>query len=88
MLRACNVGPLVIYTAFSGYSSAMSTDAQQPDEETERLIADALGTYSADGQVDDATGGDAGAEEKYGHEAHPRGERPQASPEGPRTGPA
>jgi|GraSoiStandDraft_5_1057265.scaffolds.fasta_scaffold1474328_1 hypothetical protein len=28
----------------------------------------AMATYSADGQVDDATGGDAGAEEEFGHE--------------------
>ncbi len=72
----------------------MSTDrdkqrAERDDEDMDRLIANALGTYSADGQVDDATGGDAGAEEKFGHGARPRGEDGgQASPDGPRIGPA
>ncbi|WP_117211277.1 hypothetical protein [Allorhizocola rhizosphaerae] len=57
----------------------------EPEEDMDRLIAEALGTYSADGQVDDATGGDAGAEEKFGHEARPRGEE---GGQAPRTGPA
>ena len=30
-------------------------------------LSDAMGVYSNDGQVDDATGGDAGAEEEFGH---------------------
>ena len=42
-----------------------------------------MATYSFDGQVDDVTGGDAGAEEELGEE--PRLPRP--SPEG-RQGPA
>jgi hypothetical protein len=42
-----------------------------------------MATYSADGQVDDLTGGDAGAEEEFGHERRDAG-RP--SPDGP-TGP-
>ena len=32
----------------------------------------AMGSYSADGQVDDASGGDAGAEAEFGEDAHPR----------------
>jgi hypothetical protein len=35
-------------------------------------LAQAMATYSADGQVDDATGGDAGAEEEFGHDPLPR----------------
>lgn len=62
---------------------------ERDDEEMQRLIADALGTYSADGQADDATGGDAGAEAAFGHEAHPRGVRQTPpSPDGPRIGPS
>jgi hypothetical protein len=57
-------------------------------------LSDAMGVYSADGQVDDATGGDAGAEEEFGHGPRPDSEpdaeeayRSRPSPEG-RTGPA
>ncbi|MBO0870757.1 MAG: hypothetical protein J2P15_19545 [Micromonosporaceae bacterium] len=48
----------------------------------------AMATYSADGQVDDATGGDAGSEQSLGHDPdEARGERAmRPSPEG-RTGP-
>jgi hypothetical protein len=35
-------------------------------------LSDAMGVYSADGQVDDVTGGDAGAEEEFGHGRRPR----------------
>ena len=42
----------------------------------------AMATYSADGQVDDLTGGDAGEEEEFG--AAPSGDRP--SPDGPAPG--
>ncbi len=31
----------------------------------------AMGSYSADGQVDDESGGDAGAEAEFGEDAHP-----------------
>ncbi len=42
----------------------------------------AMATYSADGQVDDLTGGDAGEEEEFGEA--PSGARP--SPDGPAPG--
>ncbi len=60
------------------------TDGVWRDEE--RLPVDelnrAMATYSADGQVDDATGNDAGAEGAFGED--PIQQRP--SPDG-RTGP-
>jgi hypothetical protein len=43
-------------------------------------LTDAVGVYSADGQVDDATGGDAGAEEEFGHDKRPRPD-PMVEPE-------
>lgn len=56
-------------------------------------LIDAMGVYSADGQVDDATGSDAGAEQEFGHDPKPRPDpliepeqRTRPSPEG-RTGP-
>jgi hypothetical protein len=68
-----------------------SQDADRPflDE-----LSDAMGVYSADGQVDDTTGGDAGAEEEFGNDRRPRPDpsidreqRPRPSPDG-RIGPA
>lgn len=57
-------------------------------------LTDAMGVYSADGQVDDATGGDAGAEDEFGHDPRPRPDplvepeqRVRPSPDG-RTGPS
>jgi hypothetical protein len=57
-------------------------------------LSDAMGVYSADGQVDDATGGDAGAEEEFGNGRRPRPDptvepeqRRRPSPDG-RIGPA
>lgn len=68
----------------------MSRPREEPSLEE---LADAVGVYSTDGQADDATGGDAGAEEKFGHEARARRDpdrapeyRPRPSPDG-RTGP-
>ncbi len=60
------------------------TDGVWRDEERLPLdeLNQAMATYSADGQVDDATGGDAGAEEAFG--GRPSTRRP--SPDGP-TGP-
>jgi hypothetical protein len=62
----------------------MTDDAVWRDEE--RLPVDelnrAMATYSADGQVDDLTGNDAGAEEEFGENLLP----PRPSPDG-RTGP-
>jgi hypothetical protein len=68
------------------------TDGAWRDEERLPLseLNRAMATYSADGQVDDATGGDAGAELEFGD----GGNRPpgrstgpdRPSPEG-RTGP-
>ena len=45
-------------------------EAQWRDEEELPLpeLTEAMAVYSADGQVDDATGGDAGAEETFGDE--------------------
>jgi hypothetical protein len=53
-------------------------------------LSQAMASYSADGQVDDATGGDAGAEEEFGEEpvesaaevvdGLPSGERSAGSP--------
>jgi predicted pyridoxine 5'-phosphate oxidase superfamily flavin-nucleotide-binding protein len=67
----------------SGRRSGM-TDGVWRDEE--RLPVDelnqAMATYSADGQVDDETGNDAGAEQAFGDDALP----PRPSPDG-RTGP-
>jgi hypothetical protein len=56
-------------------------------------LTDAVAAPAADGQVDDATGGDAGAEDEFGHGPHPKGEDrdgrgpPRPSTTG-RTGPA
>jgi hypothetical protein len=57
-------------------------------------LSDAVGVYSSDGQVDDATGGDAGAEEEFGHGRRVRPDpsiepeqRRRPSPDG-RIGPA
>lgn len=52
----------------------------------------AMATYSQDGQVDDLTGSDAGAETEFGHQPGPAGEQgPRPSPDGPsgtgRSGP-
>jgi hypothetical protein len=48
----------------------MANDGVWRDDKKLPLAAlyDAMGVYSADGQVDDPTGGDAGAEEEYGEE--------------------
>jgi hypothetical protein len=48
-------------------------DAEQwRDEHTLPLdeLTQAMATYSSDGQVDDVTGGDASAEQRYGHGAY------------------
>lgn len=48
-------------------------DAEQwRDERTLPLdeLTQAMATYSSDGQVDDVTGGDASAEQRYGHDAY------------------
>ena len=37
-------------------------------------LDEAMATYSQDGQVDDLTGEDAGAEAEFGHDAEPDGE--------------
>jgi hypothetical protein len=59
-------------------------------------LTDAIAAPAADGEVDDATGGDAGAEEEFGHGPHPKGENdgdgdghgPQRPSTTGRTGPA
>ena len=48
-------------------------DRRLPLDELDRAMA----TYSADGQVDDTTGGDASAEQEFGHDPYP--ERPRAA---------
>jgi hypothetical protein len=70
-------------------------DRRLPLDELDQAMA----TYSADGQVDDATGGDASAEQEFGHDPYPERRRAgdpdpdteegralRPSPEG-RTGP-
>jgi hypothetical protein len=52
-------------------------------------LAEAMAVYSADGQVDDVTGGEAGTEATFGHGARPEteeGRHNRPSPDG-RTGP-
>jgi hypothetical protein len=59
-------------------------------------LTDAIAAPAADGEVDDATGGDAGAEDEFGHGPHPKGEDdgdgnghgPQRPSTTGRTGPA
>jgi hypothetical protein len=67
--------------------------SDDPNRQYLEELSDAMGVYSADGQVDDATGGDAGAEEEFGHGRRPRPDpsvepeqRRRPSPDG-RTGP-
>jgi hypothetical protein len=84
----------------------MTEDGTWRDEERLPLseLDRAMATYSADGQVDDATGGEAGPEEEFGEEfiegvadepdgrdpdpTSAEGRRLRPSPEGPHTGPA
>src|SRR5690242_19105888 len=51
-----------------------STDGVRRDERKLPLseLTQAMATYSQDGQVDDVTGEDAGAEQEYGHGAEPQ----------------
>lgn len=65
-------------------TTAQSDDDAWPDEDELPLeeLSAAMATYSADGQVDDATGGEAGEEEEFG--GAPPGGRP--SPDGPGPG--
>jgi hypothetical protein len=49
-------------------------------------VAEAMAVYSADGQVDDATGGDAGAEAMRARDEE-AGRPHRPSPDGPATGP-
>ena len=62
------------------------TDDEATWRDEERLPVDelnrAMATYSSDGQVDDVTGNDAGAEETFGEDPLP----PRPSPDG-RSGP-
>ena len=44
-------------------------------------LSRAMATYSTDGQVDDTTGGDAGAEEEFGHEPFALTEDPVPDPD-------
>jgi hypothetical protein len=41
-------------------------------------LTEAMGTYATDGQADDPTGSDAGAEASFGHDAYPRPQHPAA----------
>ena len=54
----------------------MTTDESAVWRDEERLplseLSDAMATSAADGQVDDVTGNDAGAEEEFGHDQRPR----------------
>jgi hypothetical protein len=51
-----------------------SDDAVWRDEERLPLseLSDAIAISPTDGQVDDVTGNDAGAEQEFGHDARPR----------------
>jgi hypothetical protein len=72
----------------------MTEDNPNAWRDEERLpldeLSDAIAVSPTDGQVDDVTGNDAGAEEEFGHDARPRerGEQhvPRPSPTG-RQGP-
>ncbi len=44
-------------------------------------LVQAMATYSADGQVDDLTGGDASAEEEFGHAPYPTDEGRTGDPD-------
>jgi hypothetical protein len=70
-------------TPARGDDGVWRDEEELPLDELDRAMA----TYSSDGQVDDLTGGDAGAEEEFGDE--PGYGRP--SPDGPapdgRSGP-
>lgn len=60
---------------------------RDPEQLSLGELSNALAVYSADGQVDDVTGGEAGAEAEFGHGPRPRTEeRERPSPEG-RSGP-
>jgi hypothetical protein len=54
----------------------MSSDQGAAWRDEERLplseLADAMAVSAFDGQVDDVTGNDAGAEDEFGHDARPR----------------
>jgi hypothetical protein len=65
----------------SPVDQAGSLDGADPGE-----VAEAMAVYSADGQVDDATGGDAGAEAMRARDAE-AGRSTRPSPDGPATGP-
>lgn len=80
-------------TAAGGQSAARrgteSSDEvwRDPDRLPLDELSSAMAVYSADGQVDDVTGGDAGAEAEFGHGPQPRTEeQDRPSPEG-RSGP-
>ncbi|HEY0485127.1 MAG TPA: hypothetical protein VGD72_02620 [Mycobacteriales bacterium] len=60
--------------------------AGSPGEVDPEELAEAMTVYSADGQVDDATGGDAGAEAMRARDAE-AGRPHRPSPDGPATGP-
>jgi hypothetical protein len=60
--------------------------AGTPGEVDPEELAEAMTVYSADGQVDDATGGDAGAEAMRARDAE-AGRPHRPSPDGPATGP-
>jgi hypothetical protein len=60
--------------------------AGSPDGVDAAEVAEAMAVYSADGQVDDATGGDAGAEAMRARDAE-AGTPHRPSPDGPATGP-
>jgi hypothetical protein len=61
-------------------------DAGAPDGVEPEAVAEAMAVYSADGQVDDATGGDAGAEAMRARDAE-AGRPHRPTPDGPATGP-
>jgi hypothetical protein len=61
-------------------------EAATPGGVDPAALAEAEAVYSADGQVDDATGGDAGAEAMRARDAQ-AGRPHRPSPDGPATGP-
>jgi hypothetical protein len=56
---------------------------RDPERLTASELSEAVGVYSTDGQADDATGGDAGAEQVFGESAAEAANTPTDEPPDP-----